>query len=238
MSIEIKWFPPSWIQLKAGQKIIYIDPAYLRTYFVSYPDKIEFSRWPDPIDGLPEKLQKGNIILITHHHKDHCKNVTVNRLRNSGTVLIAPEKCVKELGSEIQVIQADETIEIGDIKVKAVHAYNLEEDSKGKMMHKKGDGVGYLLTIRRHMIYHAGDSDLIPEMKKIGKVDIALLPIGGKGFTMNLDGAVKAVAAIKPRVVIPIHRFKADPMEFRRKVEVNINIKVVPLDIGKVYNMK
>ena len=44
--------------------------------------KIEFSTWPDPIDGLPERdLQKADVILITHHHKDHCKGVTVNRLK-------------------------------------------------------------------------------------------------------------------------------------------------------------
>jgi len=33
MAIMIKWFPPSWFQIKTEQKIIYIDPAYLRTYF-------------------------------------------------------------------------------------------------------------------------------------------------------------------------------------------------------------
>jgi len=38
--------------------IIYIDRAYLRTYFTNYPKKIEFSKWPDPIDGLPENLKK------------------------------------------------------------------------------------------------------------------------------------------------------------------------------------
>ena len=79
--IYIKWFPPSWFQIKAGNHIIYIDPAYLKTNFAHYPKKIEYSKWPDPIDGLPEELEKGDIILITHHHKDHCKSVTVNRLK-------------------------------------------------------------------------------------------------------------------------------------------------------------
>lgn len=73
MAIAIKWFPPSWVQIKAGKKIIYIDPAYLRTYFTKHPQKIEFSKWPDPIDGLPEKLVKADMILLTHDHADHCK---------------------------------------------------------------------------------------------------------------------------------------------------------------------
>ena len=55
MPVSIKWFPPSWFQIKTKDKIIYIDPAWMRTYFTKYPKKIEFSKWPDPIDGLPEK---------------------------------------------------------------------------------------------------------------------------------------------------------------------------------------
>ena len=35
MTIAIKWFPPSWLQFKINGSIIYIEPAYLRTYFIS-----------------------------------------------------------------------------------------------------------------------------------------------------------------------------------------------------------
>jgi L-ascorbate metabolism protein UlaG (beta-lactamase superfamily) len=101
MSISIKWFPPSWIQINVQNKVIYIDPAYLKTYFTNYPQKIEYSSWPDPIDGLPENLEKADMILVTHHHKDHCKRVTVDRLRRSDTAVIAPERCVKELGCQM-----------------------------------------------------------------------------------------------------------------------------------------
>jgi hypothetical protein len=54
MPIDIKWFPPSWVQIKAKNKIIYIDPAYLKKYYRNSSKKIEFSSRPDPIDGLPE----------------------------------------------------------------------------------------------------------------------------------------------------------------------------------------
>jgi L-ascorbate metabolism protein UlaG (beta-lactamase superfamily) len=99
MPVSIKWFPPSWFQIKTKDKIIYIDPAWMRTYFTKYPKKIVFSKWPDPIDGLPEKdLEKANVILLTHHHKDHCKSVTVNRLKDADTLVVAPKRCIKELG--------------------------------------------------------------------------------------------------------------------------------------------
>jgi hypothetical protein len=58
MSVAIKWFPPSWIQINTQDKLIYIDPAYLNTNFKNYPKRIEFSSWPDPIDGLPEDMER------------------------------------------------------------------------------------------------------------------------------------------------------------------------------------
>ncbi len=54
-------------------------------------------------------------------------------------------------------------------------------------------------------------------------VDLAMLPIGGN-FTMDIDDAVRAVAFIRPKLVIPMHYntfevIKADPEEFRTKVK-------------------
>ena len=236
MSIFIKWFPPSWFQIKTRNKIVYIDPAYLRTYFTHYPKKIEFSKWPDPIDGLPEELEKADVILITHHHKDHCKSVTVNRLRHADTLVAAPKRCIKELGKDIKVIEPGEEIVSKDMKIKAVDAYNTEEGNSTKKIHHKGYCVGYLMTTESKTIYHSGDTDLIPEMRELGKVDVSLLPIGGK-FTMDIKEAVEAAIAIGSKVVIPIHRFKADSQEFKKKVEAKSNIKVVPLQIGEVYHL-
>lgn len=236
MSISIKWFPRSWFQIKAKDKTIYIDPAYLKTCFKHYPKKIEFSSWPDPIDGLPEALEKADIILFSHHHKDHCKNVTVNRLRHEETLIIAPKRCIKELGKGIKVVEPGEEITFEDIKIRAVEAYNTEQGSSTKKLHSKGNGVGYLITVEGKTIYHAGDTDLIPEMGEFGPVDVALLPIGGT-FTMNIQEAARAAIAIKPKIVIPMHRLEADPGEFKKKVEAESKIKVVPLQIGEVYHL-
>jgi L-ascorbate metabolism protein UlaG (beta-lactamase superfamily) len=59
---------------------------------------------------LPEELDKADVILLTHHHKDHCKGVTVNRLRHNDTLVVAPKRCVKELGDDVKVIEPGEEI--------------------------------------------------------------------------------------------------------------------------------
>ena len=238
MPIDIKWFPPAWFQIKINKKIIYIDPAYLKKYYKNYSKKVEFSSWPDPIDGLPEKdLAKADVILVTHHHKDHCKSVTVNRLLKRETAIIAPKRCSKELGKDICSLMPDDEIEIGRMRIRAVEAYNKKRDNKNNVAHKKGVGVGYIINIEGRSIYHAGDTDFIPEMIGHGKIDVALLPIGGRDFTMSLAEAVQAAVVIKPKVAIPMHRFEANPQEFKRQVEKISDVKVAALQIGEVFHL-
>ena len=100
----------------------------------------------------------------------------------------------------------------------------------------KGEGEGYLVTIDGNTIYHAGDTEFIPEMKQLGDVEVALLPIDGK-FTMDISEATDAAKTIKPKIAIPMHIMEADPQEFKEKVEAKSEIKVVVLKIGGVYEL-
>ena len=237
MPVTLKWFPPSWFQIKTQRTIIHIDPSYLRSYYTHYPKKIEFSRWPGPIDGLPEKLPKADIILVTHHHKDHAKDVTVNRLRRKNTLVVSPKRCAKNLGKDIRIVQPGDEFSYEDIQIQVIDAYNTPQGNSTRKVHHKGYGVGYLIITEGKTIYHAGDTDFIREMKKLERIDVALLPIGGT-FTMDLPEAVRAAITINPKAVIPIHRSKVDPHKFKTKVEKKSKIKVLPLKIGEAYTPK
>jgi len=233
-SISIKFFQPSWFQIKTGSKIIYIDPTYLSKYYTKYPQKIDFTKWPDPIDGLPDRdLEKADLILISHHHKDHCKAVTVNRLKKTDTLIVAPKICTKELGENIKITKPGDKINVGKIEIETTFAYNTEQGSSTQKVHHKGECVGFLISVDGRRIYHAGDTDFIKEMKNLGKVDVAMLPIGGT-FTMNIEEAVQATDTIKPKVVIPMHNLKASLNEFKQEAKA-LEAKVVVLEIGEEY---
>lgn len=238
MPATVKWFPPSWIQIKSSGAIVYIDPAYLSSYFTKYPKRIEFSRWPDPIDGLPEELEPADLILVTHHHKDHVKRVTVDRLAAPETLVAAPRRCVKELGEGVTVVRPGDSFEVKGVGVKAAYAYNTEEGGSTQKVHHRGDCVGYLLTVDGGTIYHAGDTDLIPEMGELGEVDVAFLPIGGT-YTMDVEEAAAAALLIRPKVAIPMHHREADPREFARVVRAGSKeVRPVILGIGDSVSVK
>ena len=113
--------------------------------------------------------------------------------------------------------------------MEAVEAYNFKRfRSPGIPFHPKGLGVGYLLTIGSKVIYHAGDTDFIPEMKQLKNVHLALLPSGDM-YTMNNEEAAEATLTIQPVVVIPMHRKETSPDIFKSKIEAQSNVKVVVL---------
>lgn len=181
--IELLWKGHSGFTIKGNNKIIYIDP-----YNISGGEKAD-------------------IILITHPHYDHCSIADIEKIIKDGTIVVCPADCQSKIaklnaGIELRTIDVGETIEIEKgIAVGGIPAYNPK-----KQFHPKSERwLGYLLKINGNSIYHAGDTDLIPEMKKLtGKVQVALLPIGGT-YTMNAQEAAEAATLIKPNLAIPIH---------------------------------
>lgn len=225
----IKWFPRSWIQIKVPDYVIYIDPSYMSTYFKESNQKVIFSELED--DVLPEKLEAGNLILISHVHKDHCKEVTINRLSDKNTIILTPKSYKKEADDNIRIITPKKEYKFDKISVEIVNAYNTSEGTSTRKVHKNGECVGYIINVENKRIYFSGDTDLIPDMKDIRDIDIAIIPIGGI-FTMNINEAIEAMLSIKPKLVIPVHHLKENPLEFKMKLE-QMGIDVLVMAIGE-----
>jgi L-ascorbate metabolism protein UlaG (beta-lactamase superfamily) len=202
-------------------------------YARSYPPPQNMTSWPDQDDWLPAEMEKADLILITHPHQDHCKKETIERLRKQDTRIFAPSTCSKKITGPMEIVKVGEQRNIADISIQVIAAYNTEEGDSTRKIHKKGDGVGYHLTLDNGLtIYHAGDTDFIPEMKALGRVDLAFIPIGGV-YTMDIGDAVKAVSEIKPRKVVPMHFLDNRPEDFANQLDRQNKIEVKILRSGE-----
>ncbi len=205
MGFSVKWLGHASFQIKADGKNIYIDP-----YEGEYKDKAD-------------------IVMVTHSHHDHCDPSKIRKVRKEDTLIIAPEDCASKIGERIKTLKPGEKITLGNLTLEAVEAYNYKRfRSPGNPFHPKGLGVGYLITIGNKAIYHAGDTDFIPEMKQLNNIYLALLP-SGDTYTMDNEEAAEAALTISPEVVIPMHRWDTNPEVFKKKVGSRSNIKVVIL---------
>jgi L-ascorbate metabolism protein UlaG (beta-lactamase superfamily) len=183
--------------------------------------------YTDPF-AMPSGQEKADIILVTHDHYDHCDVAKIEQVQKEGTTIVTLPACAAKLSGDVRTVKEGDSLTVKDVKIEVVPAYNI-----GKPYHPKGKGVGFVITIGGQKIYHAGDTDFIPEMKELN-VDLALLPIGGT-YTMNAEEASDATAVIKPKVVIPMHYkyisgTEADPENFKRLVgekDPNIEVRIL-----------
>ncbi len=183
--VEIKWLGHSGF-LILNKNVIYIDPY-----------------------NIKEGTEKADFILITHSHYDHCSVADMEKIIKGGTKIIIPADCQSKITRfdvpiDIQVVEPGDELDFGEVKISVLVAYNLD-----KPFHPKAESwLGYLIKIGDILIYHAGDTDVIPEMQKLtgyqDKKIIALLPVGGR-FTMSAEEAAEAASLIKPWLAVPMH---------------------------------
>jgi L-ascorbate metabolism protein UlaG (beta-lactamase superfamily) len=142
---------------------------------------------------------KADVIMISHDHYDHCSPDDVAKLSKPYTVVVTEPESAKKLSGNVKTITPGQTIDVNGVKITGVPSYNTD-----KQFHpQQNNWLGFIAEIDGVKIYHAGDTDFIPEMKKLD-VDIALLPVSGT-YVMTADQAIQAARAIKPKIAIPMH---------------------------------
>ena len=166
---------------------------------------------------------KADVIFVTHSHFDHCSQDDIEKIRVEETITVCPEDC--DVPGEVRLVSAGDSLEVKGLRIEVVPAYNIE-----KSFHPKDKGfVGYIITVEGQRIYHAGDTDLIPEMSEV-ECDIALLPVSGT-YVMAAKEAANAASQIKTKLAIPMHYgggvigTEEDAREFERLAEVPVEIK-------------
>ncbi|MBU0975060.1 MBL fold metallo-hydrolase [Patescibacteria group bacterium] len=137
--------------------------------------------------GMPLPRLSGDIITVSHDHKDHnaIKKVAGTARRNNPFI-----------------INKSGEYEVGGISIFGVRTFH---DASGGV--ERGENIVFTALVDGIRICHLGDlgHELSPEqIEDIGSVDVLLCPIGGV-YTIDPELAVKTIRSIEPGIVIPMH---------------------------------
>ncbi|RLI29770.1 MAG: MBL fold metallo-hydrolase [Candidatus Hecatellales archaeon] len=209
--VEFTWLGHDCFKIKGEGLTLYFDPFELA-------------------DGEPADL-----ILITHEHFDHLSPSDVAKISTEETSIVTIPQAASNLSGvkakEIVKVSPGSRVTVKGVEIEAVPAYNVNKfRAPGVPFHPKEERkVGFLVNLAGVKIYHAGDTDVIPEMEGL-QPDVALLPVSGT-YVMTAEEAAEALKLIKPKVAIPMHYgaivgSKADAQRFQalapKKVQVVI----------------
>lgn len=169
-----------------------------------------FVIYTDPV-LLDQNPPKANLILITHHHVDHCLPEFVASIRDEKTQLAAFHKsyikyCVQDIKA-VRTVKIGQTIELAGVKITGTEAYT----KRG--FHIRGEGCGFLIELKGRKIYFAGDTAKTKEMGELKNIDCAILPICDNTYTIKTEDMIEAVRIIKPKLFIPVHFTPPDEPE-------------------------
>lgn len=190
-SFEIQTVGHGSLLFKYNNLIIHVDP---------YSSQANYSQLPD-----------ADLIFVTHGHSDHYDLAALSEIKKDSTVMVFTQ-AVSNLGTyndSAIVMKNGDSIEIKGIPVKAVPAYNLVNTQ----YHAKETGNGYVLTFGEKRVYIAGDTENIPEMDSLGKIDIAFIPMN-LPYTMSVSMAEEAALSIRPDILY-IYHFGGDTAQIR-----------------------
>ncbi|MHB1456590.1 MAG: MBL fold metallo-hydrolase [Armatimonadota bacterium] len=123
-----------------------------------------------------------DIVTVSHDHKDHS---FIDNIPRGYEVFTHPvSKVVK------------------GINIRGVESFH-DADSGAH----RGKDIIFTFDVDRIRICHLGDIGYVlspAEIEDIGRVDILLIPVGGK-YTIDPEEATQLINRMNPRIVIPMH---------------------------------
>lgn len=125
-------------------------------------------------------------------------------LKDSVEIATEPRFSVRSQSASL-IIDCPGEYEVGDVAIKGVATrrhIDSPDDAPGS--------TAYCIEVEEIKILIVGN--IAPELtddqlEAIGLVDVAIMPIGGNGYTLDATSAVSLVKAIEPKIVVPIHYF-------------------------------
>ena len=182
----------------------------------------------DPVGEISSytSFSSPDIILITHTHGDHFNKEIINAVKTEKTIVVGPKTVVDQLQFG-EILNNGDKKTIAGVLIEAIPMYNTTE---GRLnYHKKGEGNGYVVTLKQKRIYISGDTEDIVEMRNLKNIDYAFICMN-LPYTMTVEQAASAVLEMKPKVVYPYHYREeggfSDIAKFKELVSKDKNIEV------------
>lgn len=136
----------------------------------------------DPETGYKIPTLTVDAVTVSHDHHDH-------------------NYCAVAAGNPVRISTA-EPVQVGDVHITGYACWH--DDQHGAL---RGANMIYVYEVDGMRVAHLGDLGDIPDddtIQRIGKLDVLLVPVGGR-YTIDYRKAIDIANMLKPSVLVPMH---------------------------------
>lgn len=175
----------------------------------------------------PAQAADADVVLVSHLHLDHLHAPSLRRFAPTVPIVVprGGEALLRALGPD-RVVPAGpgDVLDLAGAVVRVLPASH--DGRRGPHTRIAGPALGFRIEAAGATCWFPGDTGLREDMRDVGPVDLALVPVGGWGPTLgegHLDPAegAEAVRRVGARVAVPVHWGTFWPTGLRRVAPAN-----------------
>lgn len=152
-----------------------------------------------------------DIVLVSHLHADHLHVPSLRRFGHD-VPLVVPRGAQPLLRGidpgRVRPVEPGDVLEVGGVRITVLPATH--DGRRHPFSRARGPALGFRVDADGWSAWFPGDTELRDDMADVGRVDLALVPVGGWGPTLEHghmgpeDGAA-AVGLVGATWAVPVH---------------------------------
>ena len=220
MTIACTWWGHASATVETGTVRVAVDPLLTDRLF----HLVRYGATPPPLAHVAD------LVLVSHLHHDHCHLPSLARFAPDVPIVVprGAERLLARLGADRLVpVAPGDVVERQGVRVEVLAATH--DGRRHPLARDRPPALGFRvagLNDAGGSWWFPGDTELRDDMHDVDPVDLALVPIGGWGPTlddghMHPEHGAEAVARVGARWAVPVHWGTFWPQGLRRVARAN-----------------
>ena len=159
----------------------------------------------------PASATEADLVLVSHLHHDHCHLPSLARFDPAVPLVVpagAEHLLQKVAGDRLVAVRPGDVVERAGVRIEVLAASH--DGRRHPYSRTDAPALGFRVSNEAGSFWFPGDTGLRDDLADVGPVDLALVPVGGWGPTLEKghldpDEAATAVRRVGARWAVPVH---------------------------------